>query len=79
MMPKKIQKQVDSYYTGVAAIKIHLPQEAPYCIHCALGCRYRSAYDSYHCVFTDELLLAPKKMIGAHCPFFTESEDTIDA
>ena len=79
MMPKKIQKQVDSYYTGTAVIRAHLPQEAPYCVHCALGCRYRSAYDSYYCNFTDEVLLAPKKTVGARCPFFAESEDKINA
>lgn len=77
-MPKKIQKQVNAYYTGTAVIKIHLPQEAPCCLNCILGCKYRSAYNNYYCIFTDELLLNPSKMIGADCPFFVESEEKLN-
>jgi hypothetical protein len=73
-MEKKIKKQVSDYYRGTAEIIVYLPKEEPYCKNCILGCKYRSAYDNYYCIFTDELLLNPKKEIGAKCPFFKESE-----
>lgn len=64
-----MKKANGMYINGTlqTAFTLYLPVDAPTCSYCR-GCVYDSGRRTRYCFFTDELLPAFDRCIGAQCP-----------